>query len=234
MGGGINPQYLTLAYMNAFLKQERGRHPKIPKQFSRDLSFSTELLNKSYPKGYESLKFNPYDGRKGSTMEHIGRFVDTIGPHARDKELFLREFAKSLVDRAYTWYTTLRPWSIRNWDDMIEKFCAKYYLREDKVTFSNLQVVKQRVEEDPLQVIKRFEDVSLNCYGEHEERELIETCISNMLYDYKINLENQCIIQFADLLQKTRRIALTIKTKRVPSPQAMVASVREKRKRPVG
>ena len=29
-------------------------------------------------------------------------FIHAIGPYARDKELCLREFAKSLVDRAYT------------------------------------------------------------------------------------------------------------------------------------
>ena len=42
-----------------------------------------------------------------------------MGPYAGDKELCLREFAKSLVDRAYTWYTTLRPGSIKTWDEMM-------------------------------------------------------------------------------------------------------------------
>ena len=46
-------------------------------------------------------------------MEHVSRFIHTMGPYVRDKELCLSEFAKSLVDRAYTWYTTLRPRSIK-------------------------------------------------------------------------------------------------------------------------
>ena len=83
---------------------------------------------------------------------------------------------------------------------MIERFCAKYYLSEDKVTFQSLPMVRQRLGEDPIQFIKRFEDVSLDCYGDYEEKELVETCISNMLFDYRLNLENQCITQFADLL----------------------------------
>ena len=61
-----------------------------------------------------------------------------MGPYAEDKELFLREFAKSLVDRAYTWYTTLRPRFIKTWDEMIERFCAEYYPGKDKVTFQSL------------------------------------------------------------------------------------------------
>ena len=88
-----------------------------------------------------------------------------MGPYAGDRELCLREFAKSLVDRAYTWYTTLKLGSIKTWDEMMERFCAKYYPSEDKITFQSLQMVRQRLREDPVQFIKRFEDVSLNCYG---------------------------------------------------------------------
>ena len=94
------------------------------------------------------------------------------------------------MNRAYTWYTTLRPGTIKTWDEMMERICVKYYLGEDKVTFQSLQMVRQRPREDPVQFIKRFEDVSLDCYGVHEEKELLETCISNMLFDYRLNLEN--------------------------------------------
>ena len=47
-------------------------------------------------------------------MEHVSRFTHIMGLYARDKELCLREFNKSLVDKAYTWYTTLRPGSIKS------------------------------------------------------------------------------------------------------------------------
>ena len=167
-------------------------------------------------------------------MEHVSRFIHTIGPYAGDKELCLREFAKSVVNRAYTWYTTLRPRSIKTWDEIMERFCAKYYLGEDKVTFQNFQMVRQRPGEDPVQFLKRFEDVSLDCYEDHEEKELVETCISNMLFDYRLNLENLCITQFADLLQRTRRTTQTMRTKKLSVPQAIIASIREKRKRPEG
>ena len=142
VGGRANPQYLTLADVNALLEQERKKLSGIPKQFSRDPPFPPELLGKPYPKGYEPPKFHPFDGRSGSAVEHVSRFIHTMGPYAGDRELCLREFAKSLVDRAYTWYTTLRPGSIKTWDEMMEKFCAKYYPGEDKITFQNLQMVR--------------------------------------------------------------------------------------------
>ena len=94
VGGRANPQYLTLADVNALLEQEREKLSRILKQFSRDPPFSPELLGKPYPKGYELLKFHPFDGRSGSAVEHVSRFIHTMGPYAGDRELCLREFAK--------------------------------------------------------------------------------------------------------------------------------------------
>ena len=95
-------------------------------------------------------------------------------------------------------------------------------------------MVKQRFGEDPIHFIKIYEDVSLDCYRDHEEKKLMETCISNMLFDYRLNLENLCITQFTNLFQRTRRTIVTIKTKRVPISQAMTTSIGEKRRRPEG
>jgi len=113
VGGGVNPQYLTLVDANALLKQEREKLSRISKQFSQDPPFLTKLLGKPYPKRYEPPKFHLFDGRNRSVVEYVSRFIHTMGPFAGDKELCLRKFAKSLVDRAYTWYTTLRPESIK-------------------------------------------------------------------------------------------------------------------------
>ena len=95
-------------------------------------------------------------------------------------------------------------------------------------------MVRQRPGENPIQFIKRFKEVSLECYRDHEKKELVETCISNMLFDYRLNLKNLCITQFPDQLQRTRRTAQTLRTKKVPVPQAKTASVGEKMKRAEG
>ena len=55
---------------------------------------------------------------------------------------------------------------------MMERFYAKYYPGEDKVIFQSLQMIKQRHGEDPVQFIKRFEDISLDFYGDHKEKSL--------------------------------------------------------------
>ena len=120
------------------MEQEREKLSGTPKKFSQDPPFSLELLGKPYPKGYEPPKFHPFDGRNESAMKHVSKFIHIMGPYAGDRELCLREFAKSLMDGVYTWYTTLRLGSIKTWDKMMERFCAKYYSDEDNVTFQNL------------------------------------------------------------------------------------------------
>jgi hypothetical protein len=91
------------------------RVPAGIRHFARRPPYPAELLNQPYPDKYEVPTFIQYDGRKGNTTEHDSKFLDAMGPHADNENLCLIEFSKSLIDRAYTWYTTLKPDSIRTW-----------------------------------------------------------------------------------------------------------------------
>ena len=59
---------------------------------------------------------------------------------------------------------------------------------------------KQNVNEGVVEFIRRFMDTALDCYDDNEEHELVEVCISNMLWEYRLHLENLNIVQFVDLL----------------------------------
>jgi hypothetical protein len=85
---------------------------------------------------------------------------------------------------------------------MVEMFCGKFFRVKERVTLHTLHSVKQKAGEGLLDFIKQFQDLALDCYVNHEERELIEICINNMLPDYRAHLENLDIAQFAQLLQK--------------------------------
>uniref|UniRef100_A0A2N9IHQ7 Integrase catalytic domain-containing protein n=1 Tax=Fagus sylvatica TaxID=28930 RepID=A0A2N9IHQ7_FAGSY len=179
----------------------------------------------------------------GSAVEHISKFLDSMGPFAGNGGLCLREFSKSLVDRAYTWYAMLPEGSIRDWEDMVESFCSKYFHVEEKITLLNLHSTKQLPGEDLLKYIHRFRDISLDCHVKYEESELVEVCIDNMLPEFRAHLENLDISQFAPLLQKARKTALSVKPhsekarEKKSQPQALTVSTTaaptgNKRKRP--
>uniref|UniRef100_A0A2N9IAW3 Reverse transcriptase domain-containing protein n=1 Tax=Fagus sylvatica TaxID=28930 RepID=A0A2N9IAW3_FAGSY len=100
---------------------------------------------------------------------------------------------------------------MKTWDDMVEIFCGKLFRVEERVTLHTLHSVKQKASEGLLDFIKQFQDLALDCYVNHEERELIEICIDNMLPDYRAHLENLDIAQFTQLLQKARKTAALVK-----------------------
>ena len=193
-------QFVTLSDLTTLLERERLSQPIEPRHFVCRPPYPTKLLSKPYPEKYETPTFSLYDGRKGNAIEHVNKFLDSMGPFAGNGDLCLREFSKSLIDRAYTWYSILQPGSIATWDDMVESFCSKYFHGEEKVTIITLHNTKQKSSEGLLDFIRRFRDVTLNCYGQFKEQELVEICIDNMSHEYRAHLVNLDIIQFAQLL----------------------------------
>ena len=177
-------QFVTLFDLTSLLEREKGKQRKEPMRYVRKPPYPAELLSKPYPEKYETPIFALYDGRKGNAMEHISKFMDSMGPFVGDGELCLREFSKSLTNRAYTWYSTLQPNSIPTWEDMVESLCTNYFHGEEKVTIITLHNLKQKPSEGFLDFIRRFKDTALNCYGQYKEQELVEICIDNMFPEY--------------------------------------------------
>uniref|UniRef100_A0A2N9GQ00 Integrase catalytic domain-containing protein n=1 Tax=Fagus sylvatica TaxID=28930 RepID=A0A2N9GQ00_FAGSY len=203
--------FVTMFDVANLLKQERERPPKEPRHFVRRPPYPIELLKEPYPEKYDTPVFALFDGRKGSAMEHISKFLNSMGSFAAHGDLCLREFSKSLVDRAYTWYTVLPAGSIRTWEDMVESFCNKYFHVEEKITLVNLHSTKQQTGEDLVKYIHRFRDVSLDCHVKYQEGELVEVCIDNMLPEFHAHLENLDISLFAPLIQKARKTVFSVK-----------------------
>ncbi|GLT96642.1 hypothetical protein SLE2022_142500 [Rubroshorea leprosula] len=152
--------FVTMADLTALLDKERSRHGATPFQFVRDPPYPKEILSKPYPKKYESPTFPKYDGRKGSAVEHVNKFLDAMGAYAGDRDLCMHEFSKSLFDRAYTWYTTLLPSSIRSWDEMLEQFCQKYFQSKERIIVLDLHNTRQCTSEDLMAYVKRFRDLA--------------------------------------------------------------------------
>jgi len=101
LAGGVpqnaKQRFITMAEVAALLEQERARAPK-ERFYVRRPSYPLRVLSKLYPERYELRAFAQYDGKKGSAIKHISKFIDTLGPYATNEDLCLREFSKSLWD----------------------------------------------------------------------------------------------------------------------------------------
>ncbi|XP_075633541.1 uncharacterized protein LOC142606008 [Castanea sativa] len=209
-----------MAEVVALLEQERARAPK-ERFYAWRPPYPLRVLSTPYPERYEPRTFEQYDGRLGSVVEHMSKFINTLGLYAADEDLCLREFSKSLCDHAYTWYIGLKPGSIPTWDDMVDVFCTKYFHEEETVTLATLQAAKQRNKEDLMEYIKRFRDIALDCYDHCEEKTLVEMCMTNIIREYRAILENLEISQFVQLLQKAKKTAQSVRlsSKKRNAPQ---------------
>ena len=92
LAGGVpwnaEQRFITMAEVAALLEQERARTPK-ERFYARRPSYPLKVLNKPYPERYEPKAFAQYDGRKGSAVEHVSKFIDTLGPYVADEDLCL-------------------------------------------------------------------------------------------------------------------------------------------------
>jgi hypothetical protein len=81
--------FVTMSDVVDLLKQERERPPKEPRHFVKKTPYPIELLKEPYLEKYDTPTFALFDGRKGSVIEHISKFLDSMGPFATHGELCL-------------------------------------------------------------------------------------------------------------------------------------------------
>ena len=62
----------------------------------------------------------------------------------------LREFSKSLSDKAYSWFVNLPANSIKTWDELVTTFYPKYLIVEPKLEGADLSNEPQRRNESPI------------------------------------------------------------------------------------
>lgn len=104
--------YFTKTELEAMIKKESDRAMTVSTTLDLKPLHSYKIISKQYILEYKLPKFKKFDERKGNTREHAARFLDSMAPHVSDAELCIREFSKSLTDRAYVGYLSLKLGSI--------------------------------------------------------------------------------------------------------------------------
>lgn len=200
--------FVTLTDVQAMLKQEHSKK-QLPSLPDLDVKppYSQEILTMPYPTGYIVPKFIKFDGKQGNAREHVVRFIETLGVYGSDHFLGLREFSKSLIERAYSWYVNLAPNPIKSWEEMVNKFHMKFFQVQKKVTTLTLERDVQKESEDILDYIKRFQDKAIDCHEPIDEAHLVSICVEGAICDYKIFLVNHNLPTFLTLVEVARNLS---------------------------
>lgn len=114
----------------------------------------------------------------------------------RIQNFYLRDFSKSLRNRAYTWYLSLEPGMIQDWEHMVATFKTKFFFAEAKYTLAELGRTRQYVGEDLDLYVKRFHDKALDCVDPVDEKVLVSVCLHGINDEYKFFFENLTFSSF--------------------------------------
>ncbi|XP_059669295.1 uncharacterized protein LOC132314449 [Cornus florida] len=196
--------YVTMADLQTLLQNEKN---VLMQEAAPEPPYAQSIALLPYPPGYLTPKFSKFDGRKGNPREHVVRFIEALGPFGNDHTLRLREFSKTLTDRAYKWYANLESGSLTTWSQLATIFQSKFFQAEERVTTLSLTKEVQGPGEDLLSYVHRFHDRAMECYETHEEEALAKICIQGMQGSYRIHLINLKLLTFADLIEAFRNLA---------------------------
>ena len=104
-------------------------------------------MENPYLRGYRILGFSLFSREDGqSTLEHVSRFTVQCGELANYENFYhfkLRLFPNSLIEAAFTWYTTLLRNSIQSWQEMERQFQTQFFKAEPAVCIIELSRVTQ-------------------------------------------------------------------------------------------
>ena len=100
------------------------------------------------------MKFNREDSR--TTWEHVSQYVLQLGEAGLNDALRVRLFSLSLTGTAFSWFSSLAPGSILNWNQLEHKFYDHFFSGETEIRLLDLTSVKQNRDESVLDYFQRF------------------------------------------------------------------------------
>ncbi|MBA0631846.1 hypothetical protein Godav_000681 [Gossypium davidsonii] len=114
--------------------------------FDLKLPLPVRVVAKPYLQDYTNPKYKSSNKNSSDTCEHVMKFVKTLGVDGLDDDLKLKEFSKSLIEKAYTWYVNLTSGSVEDrvldihdahYENELVKVCIQEMFDEYRVHLEN-------------------------------------------------------------------------------------------------
>ena len=139
----------------------------------------------SYPVGWhipEFVKFNGEDSR--TTWEHVSQYVLQLEEACLNDALRVRLFSLSLTGTAFSWFSSLAPGSILNWNQLERKFHDHFYSGEAEIRLLDLTSIKQNRDESVLDYFQRFKALKNWCFNSSLSEKDLADLAFNGLHSY--------------------------------------------------
>jgi hypothetical protein len=94
----------------------------------------------------------------------------------------MKYFPSSLTKNAFTWFTTLPPHSIFNWNQLEKAFHEQFYMGQSKISLKELANVRRKTHESIDDYLNRFGLLKARCFTIVPEHELVEIHLKEIGY----------------------------------------------------
>jgi len=96
---------------------------------------SENVLQTELSKSCKIPKFTTFAGETSkSTIKHITHYLTEVGDIENNENLRLKLFPNSLTKNAFTWFTTLAPYSIQHWTQLERLNHEQFYMGHSKIS----------------------------------------------------------------------------------------------------
>ncbi|KAK2422828.1 hypothetical protein QL285_033329 [Trifolium repens] len=170
-------------------------------------ALSEYVLQTELPRGWKIPKFTKFAGDTSeSTVEHIARYLTEAGDLANNENLRMKYFPNSLTKNAFTWFTTLPPQSIFNWNQLERVFHEQFYMGQSKISLKELASVRRKTPESVDDYLNRFRLLKARCFTQVPEHELVEMAAGGLDYSIRKKLDTQHLRDMAQLADRVRQV----------------------------
>ncbi|WJX56991.1 hypothetical protein P8452_42594 [Trifolium repens] len=168
-------------------------------------ALSEFVLQTELPRGWKIPKFTKFAGDTSeSIVEHIARYLTEAGNLANNENLRMKYFPNCLTKNAFTWFTTLPPHSIFNWNQLERVFHEQFYMGQSKISLKELASVRRKTPESVDDYLNRFRLLKARCFTQVPEHELVEMAAGGLDYSIRKKLDTQHLRDMAQLAVRVR------------------------------
>ncbi|KAK2449663.1 hypothetical protein QL285_008835 [Trifolium repens] len=170
-------------------------------------ALSEYVLQTELQRGWKIPKFTKFAGDTSeSTVEHIARYLTEAGDLANNENLRMKYFPNSLTKNAFTWFTTLPPHSIFNWNQLERVFHEQFYMGQSKISLKELASVRRKTPESIDDYLNRFRLLKARCFTQVPEHELVEMTAGGLDFSIRKKLDTKHLRDMAQLADRVRQV----------------------------
>lgn len=136
--------------------------------------YPSKIVTKPYSSDYKVTKFQKYEDWSDNSKEHFMHFLESVGRHSDNTEIYLEEFSKSLSARIYTWYFGLK---LCDWMHILCLFNAKVFYTEVRFTLARLDHTRHHSNGDLEVYARRFCENTLEFCVSVSNEMLVSVCL---------------------------------------------------------